>query len=189
MAADFKNILRRIKPGKYSQRMAPRPTGHLEFVGQALKKHSKLLYDTTVYIDILQRRFPFDAELALRSAEAWHSTVTEAELAVICGLLDHSHPDTRAVVEQVSAVIERRPWHRTIAPDREVWQEASVLTGLLGRLQQYAKAERRRILNDALLFSTARKYGLTVLTRNMHDFDLLQQLQPSVRVLFYSIGA
>lgn len=187
MAADFKNILRRIKPGKYGHRLAPRPAGQLEFVGQAWKKHSKLLYDTTVYIDILQRRFPFDAELTLRSAEGWHSTVTEAELAALCGLLDHTHPGTRSVIEQVSAVIERRPWHRTIAPDREIWQEAGVLTGLLGRLQQYAKAERRQILNDALLFSTARKYGLTMLTRNIHDFDLLQQLQPSVRVLFYRI--
>ncbi|HKV91921.1 MAG TPA: hypothetical protein VJW20_05170 [Candidatus Angelobacter sp.] len=187
MAADFKNILRRIKPGKFGRRLAARPTAQLEFAGQSWNKHPKLLYDTTVYIDILQRRFPFDAELALRSAEAWHSTVTEAELAALCGLLDHTRPGTRAVVEQVSAVIERRPWHRTIAPDREIWQEAGVLTGLVGRLQQYAKTERHRMLKDALLFSTARKYGLTVLTRNIHDFDLLQQVQPSVRVLFYSI--
>ncbi len=41
-------------------------------------------------------------------------------------------------------------------------------------------------MNDALLFATARKHGLTVLTRNTADFDLLQQLDPVGRVLFYS---
>jgi predicted nucleic acid-binding protein len=187
MANSFKDVLRRTKPAKHRTRLVHRPTGQLEFAGSAWNKHSKLLYDTTVYIDILQRRFPFDAELALRSAEAWHSTVTEAELAALCGLLDPAHPGTSTVVEQVSAVIERRPGHRTLAPDREIWQEAGVLAGLLARLQQYAKAERRRILNDALLFSTARKHGLTVLTRNVQDFDLLQQIEPSGRVLFYSV--
>jgi len=41
------------------------------------------------------------------------------------------------------------------------------------------------LLNDALLLETARKYGLTVLTRNIGDFDLLQQLEPTAKVLFY----
>jgi predicted nucleic acid-binding protein len=58
---------------------------------------------------------------------------------------------------------------------------------MLARLQKYGAADRRRALNDALLFSTARKYGLTVLTRNINDFDLLQQLDPAGRVLFYKV--
>jgi predicted nucleic acid-binding protein len=41
------------------------------------------------------------------------------------------------------------------------------------------------VLNDALLFATARKHALTVLTRNTADFDLLQQLEPTCGVLFY----
>lgn len=187
MAASFKEILRRIKPEKRRTRLAYRSAEELEFAENAWNKHSKLLYDTTVYIDILQLRFPFDAELALRSAEAWHSTVTEAELVALCGLLDPAHSGTRAVIGQVIAVIERRPAHRTIAPDREIWQEAGVLAGLVGRLQQYAKTDRRRILNDALLFASARKHGLTVLTRNIQDFDLLQQLEPAGRVLLYKV--
>jgi predicted nucleic acid-binding protein len=52
-------------------------------------------------------------------------------------------------------------------------------------MQSYGAADRRRALNDALLFATARKHGLTVLTRNVADFDLLQQLEPSCGVLFY----
>jgi predicted nucleic acid-binding protein len=56
---------------------------------------------------------------------------------------------------------------------------------MLARLQNYDKNNRKRVLNDALLFSTARKHGLTVLTRNILDFDFLQQLEPTGRVLFY----
>ena len=73
------------------------------------------------------------------------------------------------------------------SPGREIWLEAGVLSGLLSRLQNYRPADRRRVLNDALLFATARKYGLTVLTRNIVDFDHLQQLEPTGRVLFYEI--
>jgi len=187
MSSELKDILRRVKPDKRREQLKPRSKSQLPFIGSSWEKHTRLLYDTTVYIDILQGRFPRDAEMILRAAEAWHSTVTDAELATVCGLLDPGHPGTRSVLEQVVAIIERRPTHRTIAPDRQVWLDAGVLAGTLGRLQQYGLADRRRVLNDALLFSTARKHGLTVLTRNLIDFDLLQQLDPAGRVVFYKI--
>jgi predicted nucleic acid-binding protein len=53
-------------------------------------------------------------------------------------------------------------------------------------VRQYSAADCHRVLNDAQLFATARKHGLTVLTRNLRDFDPLQQLEPSCAVLFYS---
>ena len=127
----------------------------------------------------------------LRAAEAWHSPVTEAELAAAVGLLDPAHPQTHDVTEQISNVIQRRPSYRTIAPDPEIWREAGILSGVLARLQGYGREHRRRALNDALLLATARKHGCTVLTRNIVDFDLLAQLDPTGNVLFYrtkSIG-
>jgi predicted nucleic acid-binding protein len=54
-------------------------------------------------------------------------------------------------------------------------------------VQQYGKAEQRKILNDALIFLSAAKAGLTVLTRNITDFDLLMQLAPDAQVLFYDL--
>ena len=64
----------------------------------------------------------------------------------------------------------------------------SPIGGSFGRLQNYGAADRRRALNDALLFATARKHllGLAVLTRNTSDFDLLHQLEPTCAVLFMS---
>lgn len=146
-----------------------------------------LLYDTTVYVDILQGRFPDQGEALLRASEAWHSTVAEGELASACGLLDPAHPDTAHVVRRIAGIIERIARHRSLGPDRTIWLEAGVLTGTMARLQGLARADRRRILNDALLFATARKHGHTVLTRNTRDFDLLQQLDPSGKVLFYRV--
>ena len=121
----------------------------------------------------------------LRAAEAWHSPVTEAELSAAIGLLDPTHPETREIAEQIAAIIERRPSYRTIVPDPAIWRQAGIMSGILARLQGYGRDHRRRALNDALLFTTARKHGCAVLTRNILDFDLLQQLDPSGRVLYY----
>ncbi|MGA8189794.1 MAG: hypothetical protein WB776_17850, partial [Candidatus Sulfotelmatobacter sp.] len=81
-----------------------------------------------------------------------------------------------------AAVIDRRPSYRTITPDPGIWREAGVLSGTLTRTQGYGKEQRRRVLKDALLFATARKYGCAVLSRNVRDFDLLQQLDLSGKV-------
>jgi predicted nucleic acid-binding protein len=138
-----------------------------------------------VYIDILQGRFPAGAEVVLRAADAWHSTVTEAELITSCGLLNPGDARTPETTRQIVAVVERRPSYRIVAPDREIWLAAGVLAGILARLQGYGHSDRRRLLNDALIFATAGKFGMTVLTRNIADFDFLLQLDPSGRVAFY----
>jgi len=82
-------------------------------------------------------------------------------------------------------LLERMPQHRVLAPEPLIWLEAGVLSGMLARLQQYSPDQRRHVLNDALIFCTARRHGCAVLTRNVADFDLLQQLDPSTEVLFY----
>lgn len=186
MSSEFRATLRRLKPEKHHHPLKRRPELNFDFLSGG-SRPEKLLYDTTVYIDILQNRFPQDGEAMLRAAEAWHSPVTESELAATCGLLDPAHPGTRQVIEEITQIIERRPIYRTITPDSDIWREAGILSGTIARVQGLAKDQRRRILNDALLFASARKYGCAVLTRNVIDFDLLQQLDPSGRVLFYKL--
>jgi predicted nucleic acid-binding protein len=148
-----------------------------------------LLLDTTVYIDGLQGKLPRDVGLALRSTQLWHSSVTESELSATAGLLDPEHTGTEKAVEQVFVSIEQRPSHRILTPDREIWREAGILAGLLARLQQYGKSERRKALNDALIYLSAAKAGLTVLTRNVLEFDLLMQLAPHGKAIFYDAEA
>ena len=123
--------------------------------------------------------------LTQKTNQLAHANASNCESPAI-GSLEPRHLGTAQAVKELVAAIERRPVHRTISPDREIWLEAGILVGVLTRLQQYSASDRRRVLNDALLFATARKHGLTVLTRNLRDFDLLQQLEPSCAVLFYS---
>jgi predicted nucleic acid-binding protein len=187
----FQQSLRRLKPEKQHKRLAHRDRSQLLFLPRLKPPFPKLLLDTTVYIDALQGRLPDSMEVALRAGSLWHSTVTEAELAALAGLLDPAHPDTAGAVAQVAASLELRPAHRILTPDREIWREAGILAGilagLLARLQGYGKGERRKALNDALIFLTAAKHGCSVLTRNVSDFDLLMQIDPKGQAVFYDL--
>ena len=187
MSSELWRSLRRYKPEKYARPLRRRPDSELDFLETANSRPTRLLYDTTVYIDILQKRFPETGKATLRAVDAWHSPVTEAELASGVGLLDPSHPKTRELIDEIAGVLDHRPAQRTIAPDAMVWREAGILSGILARLQCFDKNQRRRLLNDALLFVTARRHGCTLLTRNVSDFDLMQQLVPAGRVLFYRV--
>jgi predicted nucleic acid-binding protein len=185
--AALEQSLRRIKPEKHLKTLAYRDHSRLPFLANIKPPFPKLLLDTTVYIDALQGRLSDDVEIVLRGGTLWHCTVTEAELAALSGLLDPSHADTANVVSQIAAVIEQRPSHRILNPDRDIWREAGILAGLMARLQRYGKSEQRKALNDALIFLTAARHGCTVLTRNISDFDMLTQLYPSGHVLFYEV--
>lgn len=185
MSSEFGKSLRRLKPEKHRKRLLNRDRLQLPFLTNLKPPLPKLLLDTTVYIDALQGRLPKSVEIALRAGNLWHSTVTEAELAALAGLLAPSHPGTQHVIAQIAASVELRPAHRILAPDLDAWREAGILAGLLARLQQYGKNERRKALNDALIFLTAAKNGCVVLTRNVTDFDLLMQLDRKGQAIFY----
>jgi len=78
-----------------------------------------------------------------------------------------------------------RAEHRILNPDRDTWREAGILSGLIARLQQYGSSERRKVLNDALIYLSAARNGCAVLTRNLLDFDLMMQLDPRGQAFFY----
>jgi len=185
LSSELWRSIRRYKPEKHTQPLRRRSNSELDFIETIKARPAKLLYDTTVYIDVLQDHFPSEGQLVLRAVEAWHSPVAEAELIAAVGLLDPHDPRTRRVVDKIIAVIDQRPTQRTIVLDVAVWREASILSGILARLQGFDKGQRRRVMYDALLFVTARRHGCTLLTRNLSDFDFLQQLEPAGRVLFY----
>ena len=77
------------------------------------------------------------------------------------------------------------PSHRLFAPDVDILGRAARLSGMLCRVQGYAADQKLRALQDCVLFLQAQRLGFTVLTANLEDFDLLLQLLPVGRVLFY----
>ena len=70
---------------------------------------------------------------------------------------------------------------------RDFWVRAGILAGLAFRLRKLPKnlGHERKFLHDALLYLQARKLGFAVLTRNIGDFDLLNQLVPGGDILLY----
>jgi predicted nucleic acid-binding protein len=184
-SSGFRKSLRRLKPEKHRRQLAYRDHSELQFLQDFKPPYPKLLLDTTVYIDALQGRLPDLVDIALRTASLWHSTVTEAELSTAAGLLNPADPESERAVARIAESVELRPEHRILNPDRDIWREAGLLSGLIARVQQYGSNERRKVLNDALIYLTAVRNGCAVLTRNLQDFDLLMQLDPRGQTLFY----
>jgi predicted nucleic acid-binding protein len=56
---------------------------------------------------------------------------------------------------------------------------------VLARTQGLQRDQRKAMLNDALILMTAARRGLPVMTANRAEFDLLQQLAPEGRFIFY----
>lgn len=165
--------------------LARRPDKALPFASADELAGQPLLLDTCVYIDQMQGRAPSLVEHLVGSRQVNHSTIAVQELTYTLGVLDPNDHRTAAVVAQVQAQIEAMPDHRVFAPDAQVLGRAALLSGMLARLQGYHRDHRQKALHDCVLFLQAQKLGFAVLTANVAEFDLLLQLIPTGRVLFY----
>ncbi|MGA2129532.1 MAG: hypothetical protein ABSG76_25660 [Xanthobacteraceae bacterium] len=186
MSFDLASSLRGIKPQKLSA-LERRQDWQLPFADpDGPLSGPALLLDSCVYIDVLQGHAPGYLRDLLNARLCNHSAVCLAELVHLFGQLDPGHKGTRAVLSAVTAVIESEiPPHRVAAPDVDLWCDAGILAGLLLRIRDYGRERRQACLNDALIYVQAAKLGHTVLTRNVADFDLLNQMAPRGRILLY----
>ena len=181
---DFDATIRwfRFDPGRALSR---RHDSALPFVSAEARAGHSLLLDTCVYIDQLQNKSPASLDDLFRKRQLYHSMVALQELMHTIGRLDPKDRRTPNVVSQISGLIRAMPPHRIVSPEPDTLAKASLMAGLLCRLQSYGKDARRKVLNDCVLFLQAQKHGLTLLTRNIVDFDYMLQLKPESRVLLY----
>jgi predicted nucleic acid-binding protein len=157
----------------------------LPYITDDATPHRDFLLDTSVYIHRLQGRLP-EAVSSLVDARRWHhSSVAVQELMHAVGALDPTHPGTPVARRQIGALIKAMHPHRSFVPDEDVSARGALLAGIVSRMQGYAKDARFRAMHDCMLFLQAHKLGLTVLTANVADFDILLQLIPSGRAMFY----
>ena len=185
MSFDLGATLRRLKPGKRTGPLTRRPESALPFVGQQSAVGPGVLLDSTVYIDLLQRKAPPEVKEILRTRLLNHSAVALAELVHLFGRLDPAHPDTARTLAPIRAAIEQIPPHRLTAPSVQALAEAGIVTGMIARLTGLAKSDRQPLLNDATLFIQALESGFTLLSGNVADMDLIGQVVPAGRVLIY----
>jgi predicted nucleic acid-binding protein len=162
-----------------------RSDSELPFVNSNSMGGQGLLLDTSVYIDQMQDRSPRILDDLIAQRQVNHSTVAIQELMHTVGVLNPSDSRTATVIDVIGQQIRAMTQHRIFAPDTEVLGRAALLSGILCRLQGYEKDGKLRALQDCALFLQAQKLGLVVLTANVGDYDILLQLIPTGRVLFY----
>jgi hypothetical protein len=181
---DLAGALRWARPIIGRETLSRRTAAQLPFVDAAIAG-APLLLDTTVYIDELQGRTPQNIHDLVRLRQINHSTVALAEMLHTLGRLDPLHPDTTMAANQIATLLGAIRPHRLFQPDADIVGRAAILAGVLCRIQNYAKDDRLRALNDCTVFLQAQKLGYSVLTRNIRDYDYLLQLMPQARVLLY----
>lgn len=165
--------------------LARRRDRELPFVDAAAVGGQGLLLDTSVYIDQMQDRSPQVLDELIAQRQVNHSTVAIQELMHGVGALDPLDARTARVIAEIGKQIKAMPPHRVFAPDVEILGRAALLSGILCRLQGYERDGKLRALQDCVLFLQAQKLGLVALTANVGDYDILLQLIPDGRALFY----
>jgi predicted nucleic acid-binding protein len=185
MEFDLDRTLRRVKPERHAAQLDRRPDAELTFVDDEPLVGAPLLLDTCVYLHVLRGRTPSRVDDLLRTRTLHHSATALAELTNRFGSRLPANTRERKARETLALVIREIPPHRMINPTVAMWGEAGIIAGLHARVGGFAQAGGHDTLNDALILLQAIGIGAAVLTANISDFDILQQLAPTGRVLFY----
>lgn len=143
------------------------------------------MLDSSVYINQMQARAPAILLDLIKQRHVNHSTIAIQELMHTVGALDPADKRTPGVISEIRKQIQAMPEHRIFVPDADVLGRAALLSGMLCRIQSYSNDRRLRALHDCVLFVQAQKLGLVVLTANVSDYDIMLQIFPAGRVLFY----
>jgi hypothetical protein len=183
--SDVQSVITRHDPGRWSRLLAHRPKAELPFNLLQVPAGAPLLFDATVYIDQLKGELPRPIVDLMAARTILHGAPALAELAVTIGALDPADRRTQATLTPIVEVLTRINPSRIIVPNYEIWLEAAVMAGILARTQAIPKQDRRRFLNDTLLFLQAADTGAVMISRNSRDLDLLLQIKPRVGVLLY----
>lgn len=178
--------LRRIKPDRQLRRLDVRSPPALVSDDVDPATIGPVLLDTCVFIDNGHGTLPIGASRLLATRGLVHvSSVTGMEIAYSFGRLDPIDPRTTRSLRYLRDVLARAPTHRVVTASPADHVLAGILAGALVRVQKLADESRRKLLLDCLIFASARRNGLTVLTANYRDFGLLRQLMPDSKMAFY----
>jgi predicted nucleic acid-binding protein len=181
-AFDLKRALRRLKPNKHIRRTR-RSDSDLAFASNEEPIGAPLLLDTCVYLHVLRGNTPVAVDMLLRTRALYHSAVAVAELTFRLGARIPANQHERMAREELEAVIGDIPAHRLVCPTTAIWCEAGIVAGIRARVEGISTDQRG--VNDALIFLQAHSIGASVLTANVADFDILQQVAPAGRVVLY----
>ncbi len=186
MSIDLRDALRRRKPERRQVQLRARRPGDLVSVEDfAPSGRALLMPDTNVYISAAAGTLPAPVQDLVERALLFHCSVCMGELATGIGNADPSLPAWAALRDHYLELFASIPSARVLNPDAQVWSDAGVLAGVLARTHGFQRHQRKECLTDALIYLTATKAGVPVLTADRRQFDLIQQLAPEGRFVHF----
>jgi len=186
LSIDLSGAFRKRKPAKRTSQLVPRAPGQLaEWTTLSGGGPPVLLLDTNVYINRAAGRLAAPLRDLIDKALLFHCSVSLAELTVGVANADPSRSGWAALRDHYTELFDSIPASRVVTPDAQVWLDAGVIAGTLARTQGFQPYQRKECLNDALIFLTAAKAGIPVLTSNRDEFDLIQQVAPEGKFVHY----
>ncbi len=178
--------MRRRKPEKRVAQLAPRSGRDLvAWTSLTGGGSAVLLLDTNVYINRAAGRLDAALRELIDRAFLFHCSVALAELATGIANADPSRTGWPLLRDYYVALFQAIPASRLVTPEEGVWTDAGMISGMLARTRCFQPHQRKECLNDALIFLTAAKAGIPVLTANRDEFDIIQQIVPEGRFIHY----
>ena len=146
--------------------------GSIRTLGQQIVSDEKVVYDTSIYIEVLRsKRFaeafrsPYEANLPF----TFFNSVVSQEL--LAGATDSLK---RAAVEGFYRPFERS--RRLVTPSHTAWKEAGRVLGVIRRQRKDLKDHLTgSFVNDLLIALSAKSVGAKVVSLNADDFTLIRK--------------
>jgi predicted nucleic acid-binding protein len=186
LSIDLRGTLRRRKPERRQTQLTARRRSELISVKDFTPSGRALLMpDTNVYIRAAAGTLPELVQDLVERALLFHCSVCLGELAIGVANANPSSPSWSVMRDHYVELFDSIPSARLLNPDAQVWTNAGVVAGVLARTQGFQRHQRKECLNDVLIYLTAVKSGLPVLTADRNQFDLIQQLAPEGQFIHF----
>jgi predicted nucleic acid-binding protein len=169
-------------PALWTRQLTRRSDSDLPFDPASVAGGAAILPDSCFYIDAVKGLVPPSVAALVETPmrRLLHSTVCRAELAAGAAKLPVADPRTPGSRARIASILARMPAENLVQPSAAAWDAAGALAGTLARTQGLAKGGHLTLLLDAAILLNA-----VVITANVGDFDLLTQLRPEAKLLFY----
>ncbi len=134
-----------------------------------------LLYDSSVYIDSFRRG---DTSLLLaRQASVKGKLLPVYLSSVVLSELFAGAVDPRAKKLLLKVENDFQAIGRIIAPNKNDWSLSGQTLLKIGQKHGFEKIKLSRMTNDCLIAISARRFGLTVATTNVRNFEVISEFQ------------
>jgi len=174
-------------PALWTRQLTRRSDSDLPFDPGSVARGAAILPDSCFYIDAVKGLVPPSVAALVETPmrRLLHSTVCRAELAAGAAKLPVADPRTPGSRARIASILARMPAENLVQPSAAAWDAAGALAGTLARTQGLAKGAHLTLLLDAAILLSALERNACVITANVGDFDLLTQLRPETKLLFY----